>query len=192
AGRAGARVTLVEQDKHLGGSLLAEPQGAAGDTWLADRIAELLSLSNVRILTCTTAAGLYDGSTVVLLERRDRRRSDPAKGEARQVAVTLRARAIVFATGAIERPLAFNNNDRPGVMLAGAVRSYLNNFAIAPGKRAIVATNNDSAYRTALDLAQAGLAVTLADLRRDVSADQRARAIAAGIELRTGAAVVDV
>ena len=106
--------------------------------------------------------------------------------------MTLRAKAIVFTSGALERPLVFNNNDRPGVMLAGAVRSYLNRFAISPGKRAIVTTNNDSAYRTALDLAGAGLTVTLADLRRDVSAELRTRAAAAGIELRPGTAVVDV
>jgi len=191
AGRAGARVTLVEQDALLGGSLLAEPVGSAGAAWLSERVAELDSLGNVRVLTRTTAAGLYDGSTVVLVERRDHRRPDPAKGEARQVAVTLRAKAIVFAAGALERPLVFANNDRPGVMLAGAVRSYLNRFALSPGKRAIVTTNNDSAYRTALDLAAAGLAVTLADLRRDVDPGLRVRAAAAGIELRTGTAVVD-
>ena len=75
----------------------------------------------------------------------------------------------MFATGATERPLVFGNNDRPGVMLASAVRSYLNRYAIAPGKRALVVTNNDSAYRTAFDLAAKGVAVTIADLR---SADE--------------------
>ncbi|MGH6959591.1 MAG: FAD-dependent oxidoreductase, partial [Dongiaceae bacterium] len=192
AGRTGARVTLVEQDALLGGSLLTEPVGGPADGWLTELIAELGLLRSVRAITRTTAAGLYDGNTVVLLERRDHRYPDPAKGEARQVAVTVRAKAIVFAAGALERPLVFSNNDRPGVMLAGAARTYLNRFAVSPGKRAIVVTNNDSAYRTGLDLAQAGLAVTLADLRRDVSADLRARATATGIELRTGTAVVDV
>jgi heterotetrameric sarcosine oxidase alpha subunit len=192
AGRTGARVTLAEQDALLGGSLLAEPVGTSADAWLAERVAELESLGNVRVLTRTTAAGLYDGNTVVLVERRDHRRPDPAKGEARQVAVTLRAKAIVFAAGALERPLVFNNNDRPGVMLAGAVRTYLNRFAVSPGRRAVVVTNNDSAYRTAFDLARAGLAVTIADLRQDADAGLRARAAAAGIELRTGTAVVDV
>src|SRR5262249_49913664 len=89
-------------------------------------------------------------------------------------------------------PLVFNNNDRPGVMLAGAARTYLNRFAVSPGKRAVVVTNNDSAYRTGLDLARAGLAVTLADLRHDVDATLRDRAKAYGIELRAGTAVVDV
>jgi sarcosine oxidase subunit alpha len=192
AGRTGARVTLVEQDSLLGGSLLAEPVGSPADAWLKERVAELESLGNVRLLSHTAAAGLYDGNTVVLVERRDHRRPDSGKGEARQVAVTLRAKAIVFAAGALERPLVFNNNDRPGVMLAAAVRAYLNRFAVAPGRRAVVVSNNDSAYRSAFDLAQAGLAVTLADLRRDVDVGLRERAKAAGIELRTGTAVVDV
>ena len=192
AGRTGARVTLAEQDSLLGGSLLAEPVGGAADAWLGERVAELDSLRNVRVLRRTTAAGLYDGNTVVLIERRDHGRPDPARGEARQVAVTLRAKAIVFAAGALERPLVFGNNDRPGVMLAGAVRTYLNRFAVSPGKRAIIAANNDSAYRTAFDLAQAGLAVTLADLRPTVDTALRDRAKAAGVELREGTAVFDV
>jgi len=192
AGRTGARVTLVEQDSLLGGSLLAEPLGGPADAWLSERAAELLALSNVRVLTRTTAAGLYDGNTVVLVERRDHRRPYPAKGEARQLAVTMRAKTIVFAPGALERPLVFSNNDRPGVMLSGAVRTYLNRFAVPPGKRAVVVTNNDSAYRTGLDLARAGLAVTLADLRQDVDATLRERAKGYGIELRAGTAVVDV
>src|SRR5262249_40581213 len=157
----------------LGGSLLSEPVGGAADTWLKERVTELEALGNVRLLTRTTAAGLYDGNTVVLIERHDYGRPDPAKGEARQVAVTPPARAIIFAAGALERPLVFNNNDRPGVMLAGAVRTYLNRFAVSPGKRAIISANNDSAYRTAFDLARAGLAVTLADLRPEVDATLR-------------------
>src|SRR5262249_38513399 len=192
AGRTGARVTLVEQDSQLGGSLLAEPVAGAADAWLSERMAEIASLNNVHVLTRTTAAGLYDGNTLVLIERRDHRRPDPGKGEARQVAVTLRAKAIVFAAGALERPLVFNNNDRPGVMLAGAVRTYLNRFAVSPGRRAIVVTNNDSAYRAAFDLAQAGVAVTLADLRLDVYAGLRAGAKRLAFGVRTGRASADV
>jgi len=192
AGRSGARVVLVEQDSDLGGSLLSEPIENVAATWLHQRKTELQDLPNVRALTRTTAFGLYDGNTVALIERRDHLSPDPKKGEARQIVVTLRARAIVFATGAIERPLVFPNNDRPGVMLASAARSYLNRFAVAPGKRAIVATNNDSAYRAAFDLAANGLAVTIADLRGEI--DEKLRAIAArhGIELRAGTAILDI
>ena len=134
AGRSGARVVLVEQDSLAGGSLLSEPLDGPFEAWRAGRLAELGALPNVSIRLRTTALGLYDGNTVALLERRDHLRPDPAKGEARQIVVTLRARAIVLATGAAERPLVFTNNDRPGVMLASAVRTYLHRFAVAPSQ----------------------------------------------------------
>jgi sarcosine oxidase subunit alpha len=192
AGRAGARVVLAEQDSMLGGSLLSDAAAGPAEEWRRQREAELAALPNVEILRHTTALGLYDGNTVVLVERRDHLRPDPAKGEARQVAITLRARAIVFATGATERPLVFANNDRPGVMLASAVRSYLNRFAIAPGKRAVVVTNNDSAYAAAVDLAGAGVAVTVADLRQTSDPALAAKARTHGVELLPGTAVLDV
>jgi methylglutamate dehydrogenase subunit C len=192
AGRAGARVVLVEQDSLLGGSLLLE--GAAGpqETWRRQIEVELESFPNIEILRRTTALGLYDGNTVALVERRDHLRSDPTKGEARQVIITLRARAIVFATGSTERPLVFANNDRPGVMLASAVRTYLNRFAVACGRRALVVTNNDSAYATALDLARLGVSVAIADLRRQVGPEPAAKAKAFAIEVIADATGLEV
>ncbi len=192
AGRAGARVMLVEQDTLLGGSLLSAAAIGLADDWRRQRESELESLPNVEILRRTTAIGLYDGNSVALVERRDHLRPDPAKGEARQVVVTLRARAIVFATGATERPLVFANNDRPGVMLASAARTYLNRFAVAAGQRAVVATNNDSAYAAAFDLADAGAAVTVADLRQSVDPALSARARALGIALLPATSVLVV
>jgi len=192
AGRSGARVVLVEQDSLAGGSLLSEPLDGPFEAWRAGRLGELGAFPNVSIRLRTTALGLYDGNTVALLERRGHLRPDPAKGEARQIIVTLRARAIVLATGAAERPLVFTNNDRPGVMLASAVRTYLHRFAVAPIHRVVIATNNDSAYRTAVDLAAAGVAVTLADLRAAPVAQRQAEVKQHGIELLTGTAVVDV
>ena len=191
AGRTGARVVLVEQDWALGGSLLSEAVDSAAEEWRRARLAELEAMANVKLQLRTTAQGLYDGSTVALVERREHLRPDPTKGEARQIVTTLRAKSIVFATGATERPLVFANNDRPGVMLASGVRSYLNRFAVAPGKRAVVVTNNNSAYRTALDLADKGLAVTIADLRATVAPEHQSQFDAAGIELLHGMAVVD-
>ena len=150
AGQSGARTVVVEQDRLVGGSLLSEPAEGPAAEWIEGRLAELAALPNVKLLTRTTAFGLYDGNTVALIERRDHLKPDPARGEARHVVITMRAKAIVFATGAIERPLIFANNDRPGVMLAAAVRTYLNRFAIAPGRRALIVTNNASAYHTAI------------------------------------------
>lgn len=192
AGRAGARVVLAEQEPLLGGSLLSEAASGPAEDWRRAREAELAALPNVEILRRTTALGLYDGSMVALVERRDHLRPDPAKGEARQVVISLRARAIVFATGATERPLVFANNDRPGVMLASAVRTYLNRFAVAPGRRAVVTTNNDSAHATAFDLAASGVAVTIADSRAAVDPALAERAQALGVELLPGSSVLDV
>jgi methylglutamate dehydrogenase subunit C len=192
AGRAGARVVLVEQDTLLGGGLLLEDAAGPAEDWRRRVEAELQSLPNVDILTRTTALGLYDGGTVALVERRDHLQPDSACGEARQTVTTLRARAIVYATGATERPLIFPNNDRPGVMLAAAVRGYLNRFAVGLAKRAVVTTNNDSAYATAFDLARHGVAVTVVDQRNAVRRELENKAKALKIELRTDATVIDV
>ncbi len=192
AGRSGARVVLAEQDFEPGGSLLSEAADSPAEAWRQARLAELQGMGNVRLCPRTTAQGLYDGSAVVLIERRDHRRPDPTKGEARQIVTTLRAKAIVFATGSLERPLVFANNDRPGVMLAAAVRTYLNRYAIAPGKRAIVVTDNDSAYRTAFDLAERGVGVTVADLRAGTAEDIGVACSRSGIEVLHGVAVAEV
>jgi sarcosine oxidase subunit alpha len=99
------------------------------------------------------------------------------------VVVTMRARSIVYATGALEQPLLFGDNDRPGVMLAGAARTYLNRYAVAAGRRAVVVTNNDSAWHTALDLAAAGIPVTLLDQRRTADAALCEAAANAGVNV---------
>jgi sarcosine oxidase subunit alpha len=164
AGRAGKRVVLAEQDFLLGGTLLTEDVGSQAESWRRQMEQELRSLPNVEILTRTTAFGLYDGNTVALVERRD-----AIRHRVRQVVITLRARSIVFATGATERPLVFRNNDLPGVMLASAVRTYLNRFAVLCGKKAVVITNNDSAAATVSELQRAGAEVSVADLRKGVA-----------------------
>ena len=104
----------------------------------------------------------------------------------------MRAKSIVFATGALERPLVFSNNDRPGVMLASAVRTYLNRFAVAPLKRAVIVTNNDTAYLTAFDLADAGIAVTMADHRKVIPSDLLSRAAMLGMAMFPGTGIADV
>ena len=192
AGRAGARVTLVEQDWLLGGSLLLEPTEDPVQSWRERVEAELESCANVEILRRTTALGLYDGNQVALLERRDHLCPDPARGMARQTVVVLHARAIVFACGASERPLVFANNDIPGVMLASAARSWLNRFALVCCKRALLATNNDSAYEAAFDLARQGVAVTVVDSRGTLGAAWAAQADALGLEVLLNERVLEV
>jgi sarcosine oxidase subunit alpha len=187
AAAGGASVVLAEQDFAMGGSLLAGSIEAL-ETWRRERLAALAGLENVRLLTRTTVQGLYDHNLAVLQTR-----ADPARpGISAQTLETLRFKSIVIATGAIERPLVFSNNDRPGVMLASALRSYLNRFGVAPKARAVIAANNDSAYLPAFDLAEAGVAVTMADHRATLSADLLARAASLGIAVFPGTGIADV
>jgi methylglutamate dehydrogenase subunit C len=190
AARAGARVVLIEQNFQPGGQLLAAPAGGAGNRWLAETAAEMKTLPKLRLMIRTTAFGVYDGGTLGLVERHVQALAHPAKGIARQSLVLLRSRAIVFATGAIERPLLFPDNDRPGIMLASAARSYLHRFGVRAGDKTVVATDNDSAYQTAIDLAKAGAEVRLTDLRPTAPLALAAAARASGVEVVAGAIIL--
>jgi methylglutamate dehydrogenase subunit C len=189
SGATGARVVLVEQDSLPGGQLLSRRVDDAAEGWRADSLRALENMANVRILTRTTALGLYDGNMVALLTRHASAHPDPARGEAREVITTLCAKAIVFATGALERPLVFGDNDRPGVMLASAAQTYLNRYAVAMGRRIVIATNNDSAWRSAAELARSGAAVTIVEQRALIQAPLLAMAREAGIATETGSIV---
>lgn len=192
AGRMGARVILAEQMPNLGGSLLDEPAGGSGDLWLESVLAEFDSLPNVRLLTRTTVFGAYDHGTFGLVERVADHRSTPQPGEPRQRYIVVRAQRAVLAAGALERGIPFADNDRPGVMLASAARSFLNRQAVLPGRQAVVFTNNDGAYPAAFDLARAGVRVTVADARPALPAEAIRRCAELGIELLAGHAVAAV
>ena len=196
AGRTGARVILVDEQQEMGGSLLAsgaEIDGKPASAWLESTLAELAAMPEVRLLSRSTAFGYYDHNFVTVLERVTDHLG-PVDGLApRQRIWRVRAGRVVLATGAIERPLVFPNNDRPGVMLASAVSTYVNRYGVAPGSRATVFTNNDSAYRTALDLASADVEVSaIVDLRADPSPSLMREASQKGIEVLAGHTVTDV
>lgn len=189
AGATGARVVLVEQDSLPGGQLLSRRIDDALEGWRAGTVRALESMTNVKILTRTTALGLYDGNMVAMLTRHASAQPDHARGEAREVLTSLCAKSIVFATGAIERPLVFGDNDRPGVMLASAAQTYLNRYAVAMGRRIVIATNNDSAWRCAAELARSGAAVTIVDQRTLIQAPLLAMAREADIAIKIGSVV---
>lgn len=191
AAAAGARVVLVEQDFLVGGHLLTEPPESRAASWLSQMQAELESFQNVTVMKKTNAFGSYDGNVVGLVGRGSVT-GPPHAGEGRQTFTMLRAHSIVFAAGAIERPMVFSNNDRPGVMLASAARAYLNRFAVLPGRKVVVAANNDGAWRTAFDLAKAGAKVTVADLRAAPSVALAAAAARLGIKVRAGTRIEDL
>ncbi|MDX1380827.1 MAG: glycine cleavage T C-terminal barrel domain-containing protein, partial [Xanthomonadales bacterium] len=186
AGRSGLRVILADQGSRLGGLLPGERlelNGATGADWANAVSAELESLPNVLLLPRTAATGVYDGNITTLLQ----------SGEAtdwRECLWTVRPRHVLLATGAIEQGLIFPHNDRPGVMLAGAVRQYLNRYAVKLAESAVVATNNDSAYQTAIDLAERGIRVqSVVDSRPEVDEKLRSRLEDLGVELLAGARI---
>ena len=186
AGRSGLRVILADQGPRFGGLSLGERlelDGLAGSRWAAGLVAELERLPNVLLLPRTVATAVYDGNVTTLLQGGD-------GSNWRECLWTVRPRHILLATGAIEQGLIFPDNDRPGVMLAGAVRQYLNRYAVSPGRAAVVATNNDSAYQTAIDLAAHGIGVqAVVDSRADVSGALRQRLDSLGVELLTRARI---
>lgn len=164
AGRAGAEVILADEDFRLGGRLLAE-RNVIDDRWLACAVAELSEMANVRIMLRTTVFGSFDHGIHGAVERVSDHLLEPLEGKPRQTLWRIYAKQSLNCAGAIERPIAFRDNDRPGIMLASALRAYANRWAVAVDKQVAVFTNNDDGYRTARDLADRNLQVTLIDSR---------------------------
>lgn len=182
AGRSGARTILVDDGALAGGRLVGDGGDRGG--FVDTATAELGSLKNVRLLLQATAWGYHEHDLLTVLER------SPADAPGLDYrSWRIRARQVILATGAIERPVPFANNDLPGVLLASAVRTYLGRFAVRAGANAVVFTNNDSAYATALALRQAGADVTLADARAQPSPGHVERLRKAGIEVLAGTLV---
>ncbi len=170
--RAGARVILAEDDARMGGRLICDNallnDAAAGD-WVDAALAELAAAPNVTLMPRTAVTGAYDGGTFGAIERVGLHL--PHQPELpRETFWRISARRAILATGAIERPIAFANNDRPGVMMASALRSYLHRYGVAAGQQVVIFTNNDDAYASARDLEGAGVQVTLVDARADAVA----------------------
>ena len=169
AGRAGARVILADEDFRMGGRLNAETRmlgEVTGADWAASAVAELAALPNVRLMPRTTVFGAYDHGIHGALERMTDHLGGVA-GKPRQVLWHIYATRSLLCAGATERSMAFGMNDRPGIMLAGAVRAYVNRWGVAPGREVAVFTNNDDGLRTAADLRAAGIdVVAVLDARK--------------------------
>ena len=173
AAERGQRVILAELDSCFGGTANWSDEtidGMPAAEWATRAVEELSRRGNVRLLNRTTVWGYYDGNVLAAIERVADHRSIAGKGEPRHRHWSIRAGAVVLGTGAFERPLVFPGNDRPGVMLAGAAERYANEFGVVVGDKAVVFTNNDSAYRAAAALVKAGGGVTtIVDVRADIS-----------------------
>lgn len=203
AGRAGAQVVLADEDFRLGGRLLAEGgllDGRPATDWVAEVEAELESLPNVRVLNRTTVFGSFDHGIYGAVERVSEHLADPG-GRVRQTLWRITATRTVLAAGAIERHIPFRDNDRPGVMLAGAIRAYANRWGVSGQGRAgapvAIFTNNDDGHRSAAQLAAKGVPVLgVIDPRDDApnlgGYDTLAGAVVTGTRGRHGITGIEV
>ncbi len=188
AGRAGAQVILADEDFELGGRLLADAnafESRSGSDWISEVLGELNALPNVRIMPRTTVFGSYDHGIYGAVERNADHLATPQADKPRQTLWRIYSKRALVATGAIERPIAFENNDRPGIMLAGAVRAFANRWAATPAHSVVVFGNNGDAHATARDLMAKGVNVpAIIDVRSDAPD-------CAGTEVLAGAQIVE-
>ena len=194
AAKSGARVIVAEQSPHVGGALGSAPDfvdGRPASIWAAECFSELMSLENVTVLTRTTVQSYFDDNVFLAVEQVADHKRAPSAHEPRQRAWTIRAGSAVIATGALERPLVFPGNDKPGVMLADAARKYAVEYGVSPGRGIAVFTNNDSGWLAARDLAKSGAVVTaIVDMRSDVSDAARQAGAETGADIHVSKVVV--
>ena len=171
AGKSGAEVILAEEDFAFGGRLNAETIAVgnqSGADWAAKAAAELATMPNVRLMSRTTVIGAFDHGVYGAVERVSDHIAVPEAGKPRQILWRLYSKQTVLCTGALDRPIAFENNDRPGIMLASAMRSYANRWAVTPAQKVVVFTNHDDGHRTAVDLLAKGVGVAaVVDTRKN-------------------------
>jgi sarcosine oxidase subunit alpha len=199
AAGSGAKVIICDEQSEFGGYLLGESNGErapriedeAASAWLSRTVDTLTRNPKVTLLPRTTAFGYFPHNLVGLNQRLTDHLADPHPDSPRERQWQVRAAEVVLATGAIERPLVFPGNDRPGIMLAGAARAYLNRYGVLPGSRAVVITACDEAYRAAIDLADAGVFIaTIADVRAQAYGPLSESARRAGLPVQTLTTVV--
>ena len=196
AAAAGARVILCDEQSECGGWLLSEPaeggaliEGRAAGSWVAATLAALTANPRVTLLPRTTGFGYFPHNHLGLSERLTDHLAAPAADSPRERQWQVRAREVVLATGAIERPLVFAGNDRPGILLAGAARTFLNRYGVRAGTRVVVLTATDQGYEAAAELDQAGVFIAaIADTR--AASPLSARAERAGVPVITHAVVL--
>ncbi|RWX55823.1 sarcosine oxidase subunit alpha family protein [Photobacterium chitinilyticum] len=192
---SGLRVLVADEQQEMGGCLLGSKQyidGEAAELWLSETLDLLEDDPDITLLPRSTVFGYYDHNFLGIVERRTDHLGEYQPG-ARQRLHRVRAREVLLATGAIERPLVFGNNDIPGCMLASAVSTYINRYGVIPGQKLVVMTANDSGYQAALDWYDAGReVVAIVDTRSDSSGKWPERAKAAGLEIFWGHAVINV
>lgn len=197
AARSGARTILLDERAHAGGSLLATRNEVINDRpaaeWVATTIENSEQEAEFTYLPRTTVFGSYDGNYLVAVERRtDHLDNGAGLGVSRERIWHIRAKQVVLATGSIERTIIFGNNDRPGIMQASAIRTYLNQYSVAVGEKLVLTTTNDSVYGLVEDLHAAGLpAPVVCDSRPALTAAAQRAIDTTGVQVHVGSAVID-
>jgi len=194
AGRTGARVIVCDEQAEAGGWLLSSDEiidGLPATDWVAKTLTEIRTMPDVRLLTRSTAFGFHDHKFLTLVERRADHLPQSLQPAYRERLWRVRAKEVILATGAHERPIVFANNDLPGIMLASAVRTYITRYAVLPGKQAIVFTNNDLGYDAALALHRAGARVQVLDARPEAVGSFAALAHELGIPVQPSSVIID-
>ncbi|MEY9195715.1 sarcosine oxidase subunit alpha [Sinorhizobium fredii] len=196
AAKAGAKVILCDEQPDVGGALRYDSgttiDGKPGYNWAQETGRALAGMDNVTVLARTTAFGYYNHNFVGLVERVTDHLASPDKALPRERLWQVRAKKVILANGAIERHMVFANNDRPGILLASAGRTFLNHFGVAVGKKVGIYTAHDSAYEAAFDLKKAGVAVpVLVDCREKPGEAVLEKARELGIEVLKGHSVVN-
>ena len=173
AAERGIRVIVADEQTEFGGWLLSSSVSVdelPAASWVERAVASLRTHPNVVLLTRTTIFGLYDHNLAMGCERCGLDSSQSSRsGTPRERLHQIRATHVILASGAIERPLTFANNDLPGIMLASAVSTYLRRYAVAPGNELVLATTNDHAYEAAIAWHDLGKrVVAICDTRSDI------------------------
>jgi sarcosine oxidase subunit alpha len=195
AAESGARVIIADEQNEFGGTVLSSSESIddkPAAEWLHTMHDALAKFDNVTMLPRSSVFGYYDHNFLTIAEQCTAHLGEHHHDQVRQRLWRVRAKQVVLAQGAFERSLVFCNNDRPGVMLASAVSTYVKRYAVCPGKRAVVLTNNDSAYQTAIDLWRAGASVVIVDCRADGAGALGSEAMDAGIPVMREHIVTDV
>ena len=189
AGESGARVILAEEDFVIGGRLNLETYevgDTSGSAWAAETVARLSTMPNVRVMPRTTVIGAFDHGIYGAVERVSDHLKVPVEGKPRQILWRVYSKRAILCAGATERPIVFENNDRPGIMQASAVRAYANRWAVTPAQQIAIFTNNDDGHRTASDLLAKGVEVmSVIDTREDAPTSKDFDVIAGGVVAQT-------
>ena len=195
AGRRGARVILVDEQNEFGGHLLHSTQpinGQAPQLWVQAAVKELQALPDVTLLPRSTVAGYYDHNFLTVLERRTDHLGEGISGKTRQRLHRIRAKRVLLATGAHERPLVYGNNDLPGNFVASALSTYVNRYGVTPGNKLVLMTCNDYGYQAAIDWLDAGREVVAVVDSRQQPGGVRYQALKArGVKVYTGHGVIE-